>query len=153
MKHGKMQGFTLIELMIAVAIMAILTAIALPSYNKQVAKSRRADCMGVMMGFAQAMEKHYSMAYSYLGAGVSGADTGAPAAGKYPDQCAIEGKAYYDLTIQAAAAQSFTLRATPTSGTSQVGDGYLEVTSLGQRRWDKNNDGDTGDSGETTWEN
>jgi type IV pilus assembly protein PilE len=152
MKARKLQGFTLIELMIAVVILGILTAIALPSYTNQVAKSRRADCMGILMGFSQAMEKHYTTGYSYLGAGVSGADTGAPAPGKHPNKCPIEGATYYNLTIQAAAAQSYTLRATPASGKSQVGDGYLEVNSLGQRRWDKNNDGDTGDTGETNWE-
>jgi len=147
-----MGGFTLIELMITVVILGILTAIALPSYTNQVVKSRRSDCMGVMMGFSQAMEKYYSLNYTYLGAGVSGADTGAPASTLYPSVCPLEGDARYNLTIQAATATSFTLRATPISSSPQAGDGYLETTSVGQRRWDKNNDGDTGDTGENNWD-
>ena len=58
---------------------------------------------------------------------------------------------YYNLTIQAATANSFTLRATPVSTASQADDGILEINSLGQRFWDNNNDGDTVDAGENDW--
>ena len=44
----KNKGFTLIELMIVVAIVGIVAAIAYPSYQEQVAKSRRGDCSGAL---------------------------------------------------------------------------------------------------------
>lgn len=50
-------GLTLIELMIAVAILAIVTAIALPSYQSSVTKSRRADAMAAIAAVQQAQER------------------------------------------------------------------------------------------------
>ncbi|MCP4091353.1 MAG: prepilin-type N-terminal cleavage/methylation domain-containing protein, partial [Gammaproteobacteria bacterium] len=56
--YGKSRGFTLIELMIVVAIVGILAAIAYPSYQEQVRKSRRADANGALLGLANAMQRH-----------------------------------------------------------------------------------------------
>ena len=53
-------GFTLIELMITVAIVAILAAIALPAYNSQVARSRRADVQTILLQDAQYMQRYYA---------------------------------------------------------------------------------------------
>ena len=51
------QGFTLIELMITVAVVGILAAIAYPSYNEHVRKTRRADARAVLLVSAQWMER------------------------------------------------------------------------------------------------
>lgn len=144
MKGRYIQGFTLVEMMIVLVILGILAAIALPGYNGQVAKSRRSDCMGVLLGFAQAMEKYNAANFTYLGAANGGSDTGAPASNLYPAQCPLEGDAFYTLTIQAATANSYTVQATPVAGSAQDGDGFLRVNSLGQRIWDENNDGSVG---------
>jgi prepilin-type N-terminal cleavage/methylation domain-containing protein len=53
------KGFTLIELMIAVVVIAILAAIAYPSYQDSVRKSRRADAKSALMEHAQFMERTY----------------------------------------------------------------------------------------------
>lgn len=158
--HKKALGFTLIELMIAVAIVGILAAIAIPSYRDSVRKSRRADAQGVLMNLANALERHFTESNTYCNAGGTGGtnscgdtdatnDTGTPSIG--PVQSPETGTKYYDLTITAAAATSFTLRATPTG--AQNGNGVMELTSTGVRRWDRNNDGDFGDTNETTWDN
>jgi type IV pilus assembly protein PilE len=148
--HRRTAGFTLIEVMIVILILGIVAAIALPSYSNQVARSRRSDCMGVLLGFAQAMEKYRAVNFTYLGAATAGADTGAPANTLYPDQCPIEGDTpFYNLTIQAATANSFTVQAASTG--TQADDGSLRVNSLGQRFWDKDNDGDYTDAGNDNW--
>lgn len=54
------RGFTLIEVMITVAIVAILAAVALPSYREQVDKSRRAEARGQLLETAQFMQRFYS---------------------------------------------------------------------------------------------
>jgi len=144
----KQQGFTLMELMIVVAIIGILTAIAYPNYQESVNSSRRSDAQGALTGFAGAMERHFTANNSYLGAGVAGADTGAPAI--YATQSPLDGTSkYYNLTIQAATVTTYTLRATPING--QVGNGLMELLSTSQKRWDKDNSGDANGTGEDNW--
>lgn len=59
------RGFTLIELMIAVAIVAILAAIAIPSYTQHVVKSNRTEAKTILMQTAQALERCYSRFSAY----------------------------------------------------------------------------------------
>ena len=62
----KNQGFTLIELMIVVAVIGILASIGYPSYVEYVAKSRRAVMTGVLSQGQQWMERFYTENFSYL---------------------------------------------------------------------------------------
>ncbi|MGC8732116.1 MAG: type IV pilin protein [Halothiobacillaceae bacterium] len=66
MKSSK--GFTLIELMIAVAIVGILAAIAYPSYQQYVLKTRRAAAQGCLQELAQWMERYYTSNMTYANA-------------------------------------------------------------------------------------
>lgn len=126
----KNRGITLIELMVVVAIIGIIAAIAYPSYQEQVRKSRRADCSGALMGMANTMERYFTVNSTYLGAGTVAGNTGAPTI--YPASCPIDGGTQtYSLTIQAATASTFTLQATPTG--AQAGDkcGSFTLTNTG----------------------
>ena len=56
----KIKGFSLVELMVVAAIISILAAIALPSYNDYLAKAARSDAKAVMLALAQTEERYYS---------------------------------------------------------------------------------------------
>ncbi|QQP98108.1 type IV pilin protein [Lysobacter enzymogenes] len=70
MKRG-CAGFTLIELMIVLAVVAILTAMAYQSYQAQILKSRRAVATACLMEQVQTMERYYTTKFSYSGAKLS----------------------------------------------------------------------------------
>ncbi len=143
----RQKGFTLIELMITVAIVAILAAVAYPAYRDQVLRTRRADAKGALMSFASAMERFYTQNNTYLGAAAGGANTGAPAATVFAHtEAPIDGTTkYYDLRITAAAASTYTLQAQPKG--DQVNDtkcATLSLTQAGVR-------GATGTAPTTCW--
>lgn len=145
------EGFTLIELMITVAIVAILAAIAYPSYRDQVNSSRRSDAQGALSSFALAMERYYTRSNTYLGAAgtqLAPANSGAPWV--FPTEAPLDGATkYYNLTIKAGATQStYTLVATPKG--AQAGDGVMELDSTGAKRWDRDNSGGFG-ANEACW--
>jgi type IV pilus assembly protein PilE len=129
------RGFTLIELMIVVAIVGILAMIAYPSYTEQVRKSRCADATSALLGLANALQRHQTDNGTYLGAGTGGADSGAP--GIYATQSPVDGgTAYYDLTIDNTTTQTtFDIRATPTNagGQNLYKCGTLTLTNTGAK--------------------
>lgn len=65
MKPNHSRGFTLIELMITVAIVALLASVALPSYNSQIVRTRRAAATGCLAELAQFMERVYAAGIRY----------------------------------------------------------------------------------------
>ena len=149
--HQTNKGFTLVELLIVVVIISLLAMVAVPSYNKSVAKARRADAQASLANLSGAMERWFTEKQSYLeaaGPEDTPTDTGVPRI--YHSQTPVDGNVkFYNLTIEAATAGSYTLRATPIGG--HAGDGYLELLSTGVERWDRNNDGDTNDTDEDHW--
>jgi len=115
-----------------VAIVGILAGIAYPSYQDSVMKSRRADAKGALLGFANAMERHFTETNSYLGAGTTNGNTGIPTV--FSATSPVDGgTAYYNLTINAATAVSYTLNAAPTGAQTNDKCGTLSLTQTGAR--------------------
>ena len=149
--HRKVNGFTLIELMIVIAIVAILASVALPAYNDSITKSRRSDAQGALTSFANAMERHFTTNGTYEGAaGTSGSPTNTGLPWIFSQKSPVDGDTtYYTLGITQASASSYTLVAVAVG--SQADDGNMALTSTGLRAWDENDNGNFTDTGEQDW--
>lgn len=147
---NKSSGFTLIELMVTVVIIGILAAIAYPSYQDSVKQSRRAMAQAALISLGNVMERVFTQNNTYTPGGVT-PTLGTGAGAIFPAQAPLEGTTkQYNLSITAATATTYTVRATPISGTSQQSDGMLELDGTGAKRWDKDNGGSFG-AAENTW--
>jgi type IV pilus assembly protein PilE len=140
-------GFTLIEIVIVLAIVAILAAAGLPSYQNYIARSDRNLAKESLQVCAQAMERHFLQASSYLGA-ADGGDTGV--IDVCPTQSPLDGTPKYNVTVFAATGTTYTLRATPIATGSQKDDGMLAIQHTGRRWWDTDDD-DAFGAGEDSW--
>lgn len=127
----RMRGFTLIELMVTVAIVAILFSIAVPSYALFMKKSRRGDTESTLMDIAQREQQYLIDARAYA-PDIATLNTTIPA----------DVSAYYTVqicqtTVPCAAPggtpPTFAIIATPIAGTAQAGDFTLTLDNTGAK--------------------
>jgi type IV pilus assembly protein PilE len=142
-------GFTLVELMVTVTIAAILFAIAIPSYNSQIRKSRRTEARTALLDLAGREERYLSTNNAYTATAASLGYTAFPQ---------TVGSGYYTLAapnVPAPAAgtvASFTVSVTPIAGTTQANDAQCQsfaVTSTGKQ---SSADGGGNDTTSTCWQ-
>jgi len=129
------RGFTLIELMVTVAIIGILAAIAYPSYQSYLARSRRSDAQQFMQAMDSRQkqilieQRAYATAPNALNVTQSGWSCTAA-------QCE---NTFYTITFNpavdnTATPPSYTVCASPKAGTNQVNDGSLTLTHTGSKQ-------------------
>ncbi|MEJ8854895.1 type IV pilin protein [Variovorax robiniae] len=115
-KH--VRGFTLIELMIVVAVIGILSAIAYPSYQSYILKSRRADAKNALLDLAAREERVFSNTNSYT---LDPPTLGYGAGSTWPLDINSSGSAFYQLTV-VTDATGYLAKAKPKTGTRQTAD-------------------------------
>jgi type IV pilus assembly protein PilE len=115
------RGFTLIELMIVVAIAGILAAVAYPSFMDQVRKARRSDAIDVVSRVQQAQERWRADNPAYATLAALGIAAASPSG-------------YYTIAstpgANAAAVNSYTVTATAVAGKSQANDAGCATLTL-----------------------
>ena len=104
----KQQGFTLIELMIVVAVIALLSAIAFPSYNEYMMRGRRAEAKSALQQAALWLEKAQTATGAY------------PLTAAFPANFTAVQSGAYTISLVSADGATYLLRATPAG--PQVGD-------------------------------
>lgn len=115
-------GFTLIELMIVIAIGTILITIAIPAYNSQIRKSRRTEAKTAILDLAAREERLLATQNNYS------ADAGTLGYGPAGTAWPVSVGNYYSITVTVGAAPSatqvptFTATVTPSAGSPQLKD-------------------------------
>jgi type IV pilus assembly protein PilE len=113
-------GYTLIELMVTVAIVGILMAIAVASYDFATVKTRRSAAQGCLTEGAQYMERYYTLHFSYVGAVL-------------PD-CSADVSDFYAVGFSGTPdADSYAIQAVPNARQKDSTCGTLSVDSAGTK--------------------
>lgn len=120
------RGFTLIELMITVAVVAILAAIAIPAYQQYVMKSRRTAAKTAILELASREERYYTTHNTYS---ATAADLGYAA---LPADVPDSATPYYRLNVVTANGNTeYSVSAAPTGAQAADGCGTFTVNHLG----------------------
>lgn len=120
MRYNRLPGFTLIEVIIAVAILGIIVAFAIPSYSGYLTKSRRVDAHIALHDAAQRLERCRTESFTYVGC-----DTIASAITTSQDN-------YYSLAYSNVTATTYTVTATPNTSKSQASDSDCQSMTIDQ---------------------
>ena len=123
------RGFTIIELMIAVAIVAILAAVALPAYNDYVTRGKIQEATSALSAMRVKIEQYYQDQRTYVGACQPGTVAPLPTGLKYfAVSCTIPDASHYTVTATGAGF-TFTIDEANTRATTAVPTGWTTNAS------------------------
>ncbi len=130
-RPGRQRGFTLIEVMVVAAIVAVLAAVAIPSYTSYVARGKRADARGQLLQAAQFMQRFYAANDRYdADRGGTAVENVMPAGLKQSPQDSATPA--YTLTVQSSTT-FYTLTMAPQGSMSNDKCGSYRLTADGAR--------------------
>jgi len=124
MRKVGQKGFTLIELMIVAAIIAILAAVAYPSYTSHLVKGNRAAAKAQMLDIANREQQFFLANRAY-------ADKTTLESSGYSLPAEVSAKYGYTITVGSGTVPTYLITFTPVSGSSQATDGALTLNSDG----------------------
>jgi type IV pilus assembly protein PilE len=153
-RKARPAGFTLVELMVTVVIATTLLAIAIPSYNSQIRRSRRTEARNALLDLAAREESLFATTGAYTSVPTSVGYTGA----SFP---ITVGSSYYSVNVCVpgnatgctgpATTPSFQLVATPVSGTTQAADSSCQKFMVDSTGFQSSVDGSSADTTATCW--
>lgn len=124
--YKKNQGFSLIELMIVVAIIGVIGAIALPAYLDSTRKANRRDAQAYMTEFAQFMERNYSESFKYH---LESDGATAITINSYPLPDSVN--THYTPSFTTLTATAFTIQVVPKGSQASDSCGTMTLTETG----------------------
>jgi type IV pilus assembly protein PilE len=120
------RGFTAVEFLIVFTIVAILAAVAYPSFTKSIAKGRRADAKSSLLDLANRMEQYYAQNNTFATATIAAGNTSTDVLSG-----ATTSQGYYTLSITAQAASTYSIKATRAGVQASDSCGDFTLTSAG----------------------
>jgi type IV pilus assembly protein PilE len=120
------RGFTLIELMIVVAIVAVLATVAYPGYINGLVKANRAAAQSYLMDIAQRQRQYFNDTRTF-------ASSESILSMTRPERVTNNYNVVFTLVADPNSPPEFTITATPLPGSRQVGDGALSIDETGEK--------------------
>lgn len=137
MMKSRAAGFSMIELMITLVIVAIVTGFAYPSYKESIAKGRRSDAQTALAGYAAAMERTFVANNNNYATTANCTSSCTPMSGIFPTTVPTDGgnPVTYNLTVTGLTSNGYTLKAVRSTTGPQKNDkcGDFTLNQFGQQ--------------------